>query len=898
GGLGTAYLYLSEDDTNWDSGTPQSPSSGTYTWNVDIEWKYIGTMYYYVVVWDDDNTPLSSQWQPSEMVTINNPVLTYDSLGNIYDDNTGKYWVEVTLNDPGGDILNVWIDFKMGCENIPGYYFYNQDWWSDYDHEGTITLKGWTNLNNTVNDYNGGNNPGAGDGGTYRSYIERLPGTSNWPWTDDRPSWLIAADNNNPSYGKGLIEFRVRVETSEGYITFGGQTAGLITDDDREAPDITNYHAIGDMTDAYMSGTTLYWAFNVSDLNKGDSGIKTDSVQVAWKLNGVVQSSVNATGSGYGTYTAALSPVYLGDSIEVVMYASDNDLDHIRDWNYQATVPSSGWYGEMFIIDDDTIAPDITGIQAPTSIDFMSGLTITCTAQDLGDGLSDAYLYISDDGNTWDSPLSDSPSGGTYEWLISDITGYIDTDLYFYIYVEDSDDERGSEDIQSTYSGVWIVDVTISATYYTESGVLTIEDDETSLLYNVTIPLSTTISHYRYLSITSSGENLTTAQIDIITDAGSNIQSLDLVEGYDIFDLSSLGTTVYRIVFQVKPDGTGTGLLEVDEIRVSPIQTKISGRTQINVKYTTDTRSVDFVMDDHLLSWNGGVMEIDDVTDSHVKTEVLDWYSDYIAVRQSLYTGEHIDIMMSSDGRIDISVSSDTVDFSFAMTENCDKYSDSFGIVDVISTDLIVRTPTFVAMYADGVGFGLTDLSGQEVTVSTSESWIEVDSSSEKIILLPVLKERFQIVSGVEIDPNFVVSLSDIHATGLLSGWQGGIESQNATFIDGEFNEEYAVLETFDTQSRWIIDNDNNGATSQTTQMALEKTRLSFSEGVMNVTINANETVSDVVVFEYNYVQFTASDYPFLRFAVDGDGRLKIDVKLRIDDTRHTVLSVTPDGNT
>ncbi|MHA2200918.1 MAG: DUF2341 domain-containing protein, partial [Candidatus Thorarchaeota archaeon] len=594
--------------------------------------------------------------------------------------------------------------------------------------------------------------------------------------------------------------------------------------------------------------------------------------------------------------------VWIDDLVSPNTFTDSQSIDVCYD--YQVSSASEIIYGltafETNIVivtwDDDTTAPVVTEVDCPKTIDFMNTLTITCDATDIGDGLGDALLYLSDNGITWADPLSDSPVSGTYEWQITDITDYLSTDLYFYMIINDSDDDRGPDDVLSTQTGIVIVEVTIDACYYTDLGSLFIEDIEPSLLYNVTLHLDATISYYRYLSLEVSGENWTTTQLDIITDTGSHIQTLDLNAGYNLFDLSTLGSQLYLIEFQVKPDGTGTGLLEVTEIRVSPIDKKIDERTQVNIEYMTTSSTVSLVMDNHLLSWDYGTLEVDDINSVYVETEIIDWYNDYIFVRQTLYTGGHIDIMISSDGRVDILTSSESIDLSFTMIYSCEKYSDSFGIVESSSSDLIIRTPTFAAMYANSVGFGITDLTGQEIASSPADSKFDVDSSTEKIILLPTLSERFQIVSGVEIDPNFVISMTDIHTSGLITGWQGGIESQDAAFIDGEFNEEYAILETFETQDRWIIDNDNNGATSQSTEMALAKTEVSFKDGKMNVTVNANETTSDVVVFEYNYVQFTASSYPFLKLVIDGDGRLQIDVKLRIDDTRHTVLSMTPDG--
>ena len=162
--------------------------------------------------------------------------------------------------------------------------------------------------------------------------------------------------------------------------------------------------------------------------------------------------------------------------------------------------------------------------------------------------------------------------------------------------------------------------------------------------------------------------------------------------------------------------------------------------------------------------------------------------------------------MFYFDGTVDLSVNSEAADIRLSMIGDATKYSDSFGILNGTRTDDIVRAPTFAALYRDSYGFGVSGLASEVVTASVGNSTISVDiKKDDGISLLPVLQSRFELISGVEIDPNFVVKLSEVDFSGLLTGWVGSIQQIDTAFWDGSFAEEYAVCENFDSRGSWVL---------------------------------------------------------------------------------------------
>ncbi|RLI48286.1 MAG: hypothetical protein DRP09_21580, partial [Candidatus Thorarchaeota archaeon] len=147
---------------------------------------------------------------------------------------------------------------------------------------------------------------------------------------------------------------------------------------------------------------------------------------------------------------------------------------------------------------------------------------------------------------------------------------------------------------------------------------------------------------------------------------------------------------------------------------------------------------------------------------------------------------------------------------------------------------------------------------------------------NDSIILLPVLEERFELISGVEVDPNFLVTVSDIDQSGLLSEWTGVIESVSTSYHEGQFSEDYGLYEPFDSQGSWIVD------TEESSEGVYGRTDMKCRDGALSVTINANETAPEYVVMELNYLSVDTHDHPFLRWKFSGDGSLRVTLALNI----------------
>jgi hypothetical protein len=438
------------------------------------------------------------------------------------------------------------------------------------------------------------------------------------------------------------------------------------------------------------------------------------------------------------------------------------------------------------------------------------------------------------------------------------------------------------------------------AHYYSDGKFMIESPYDTQHDVMVSDQLDVIISWYKYLIMDLYCENITYTKIKIVTDATTYENTFDYTKRFLTVDLSTIaGTLVKSVSIISNSDGVDPGLIEIDDLAFSPSDITPEDRIEVIINYETEFGDTSIVLGGHLPLWDNGILMIQS-TDRLIRTEtdILYWSANSVIVEQSLI-GSTVTITTTvfGDGMIEIHSDSTSVDFVFAMKQQCEKYSDSFGVTDSASSDDMSCTPTFVAMYAQGYGFGVIGLTDERVTAQPYNSHFTVEQDG-MVVLLPLLKERFEIVSGVEIDPNFAVTIDDIDPTGLLTGWAGTTETQLAAFIDGSFNEIYAVHDTFETQGNWIID--NTGGHDLSTEQALNKTSVSFINGLMNVTINANQSdVVETVVFELNYVSFKAEDYPFLRLSLEGDGKITVSLKVKLsgETELYTVIELTPDGS-
>ena len=391
------------------------------------------------------------------------------------------------------------------------------------------------------------------------------------------------------------------------------------------------------------------------------------------------------------------------------------------------------------------------------------------------------------------------------------------------------------------------------------------------------IYLNTTL--YPQLHTITTFTNMTDAKLVLVTSGGNTEVTLE--QETKVTDISGITDLITSIQLKVTSDGSNR-VITLDAVAFSPMERPIDERLEVEIQYNTDFGYTNLVMDDQLLSWSLGQIVLQNSTHTltRAETTILDWTQSYIAIQQQ--SVEAPDVVLESvfwfDGTVDVSTNRDMA-ILFYLNGELTKYSDSFGVVSPTMDDTI-RNPSFAAMYDSGLGFGITGLSDERILTSFSTSSMFLEPHiNNSIMLIPILQERFELISGVEVDPNFIVSVHDLDQSGLLDGWTGVLESQNIAFWEGAFNEEYAVRDDFDSLGSWIIDE------AQSTADIYSKTSRYCLDGNMNVTVSAaDDLVVETIVLQLNYLSIDPETYPFMRVAYNGTGDLTIEVVLIISD--------------
>jgi hypothetical protein len=647
-------------------------------------------------------------------------------------------------------------------------------------------------------------------------------------------------------------------------------------DDDTSGPEISSALSgiVYDNSALWNSVTNeINITVDVTDFNTGDSDINEVRLYYGPSWNYYVM-----TGTGYGQYsytvTIALDAIF---SYFITSYDNDDDRSPIDDKTMSQlgsdTVPIT-----VEIRDDDTDAPTIMSLYTTTGAYPNYQLVFECVVDDDSE-LGAGYLYLSQNGSIWESGISTAPVDGVYTWQIIVGSEYSEG-IHYYVTVWDDDNDRSGDNLTSDSLNKFIPVLTAGTFYYSE-GSLVIECVGTFTEFMIeSIDVNT--NYYKYLHLDVVLENITDAEVELLTASGTELFSMPL-DGNWTCDLSLLNTIVSSVTIRIMSNEVDKAILIVDDIVFSPISKPIRNRVSVNVEYETVSGSTILVMDDYLLSWDSGLVALDtgSVVVSRVETEVLDWTSQTLVVSQHLVDyNVSVNVVVKQDGTVDISVDTEGFDMVFALKTSCDKYSDSFGVIDTTSSDVNIRTPAFAAMYSGEVGFGVVDLTNETVASSVQDSLFIVDCNvDDNIVLIPLLYSRFELISGVEVDPNFIVSYTNMDASGLLSHWIGGSESQNVAFWDGEFYEDHALRETFTSQGAWVIDNEGQFLS---TEDAVNKTRIECTKSRMNVTISAENPEADTVVLKLNYLSIKPADNPFIRFIIDGTGDLQVSLKLNL----------------
>ncbi|MFO7836317.1 MAG: hypothetical protein R6V83_06670 [Candidatus Thorarchaeota archaeon] len=432
---------------------------------------------------------------------------------------------------------------------------------------------------------------------------------------------------------------------------------------------------------------------------------------------------------------------------------------------------------------------------------------------------------------------------------------------------------------------------------------LTIRSDGTTTA-EVYIPdIEFDLGLYPYTHVRVSNLNLTSASIRLCTSNGNYTHIITDNETTVFTDDVDSGTIVSGITLLVGSDGLNR-TMTIDDLVFSPIQEPIDERVSVQLEYSTQNGDTLITLDDYLMDWGTGTLALSNDTESvtRAETQIVEWNTEYIALRQDVVNRNvSVNAVFHFDGIVDVSVTSADYGMTFALNKKATKYSDSFGVMPNNVTEEILRSPTFAALYSYGIGFGVTGISTEQVSAFVGQSSFTVSAmANESIMLLPVLAERFELIDGVEIDPNFVVDFEDIDITGLLDNWDGTLESLDVAYWHGAFKENYALKQTFLDTSYWIVDNTGH---DMTTDEALDKTKMGCTNGKMNITVNANQSaLAETVVLNLNYLSIDSSAFPFMRLVLDGTGHISVSVKLNLTDgtTSHIfhVTSITPEEPT
>ncbi|MHA2150826.1 MAG: hypothetical protein ACXAAQ_02385, partial [Candidatus Thorarchaeota archaeon] len=675
-----------------------------------------------------------------------------------------------------------------------------------------------------------------------------------------------------------------------------------VNDDDTTAPTYNTISPGGTKTDS--SGT---FTFNIYDLADVGTGVDNSSILFHFQLGSDTFTKPGVqNGDDFNCSLTSFELFQFGTG-SGYWWVTFSDADADRTGDYLETETN---HLAMTLVDDEEDAPDVTdpteGIWAQTDPEWNSEtyefiVNVTVTDINTGDsGISHVEIHYYSSAE-WKVSDMEGTGYGTYSYTAIIASG---TTFEYFIITFDNDYEwNGDKSFNQSGSvnNPYSISITQSATSYFSQGNLVMESIDAYAFNRTLSYLDIMIAQYRYAIIDFTfAENVSSFVVAVVTDTGTYEFIVDTSERFFVKDLSTYGTIVQSFRLSLESDAVDTAVVWIDDIVFSRNDIPPEYRTHIEIEYTTSIGTTSLIMDEfNLLKWTTGLLSLQyqDEVVTHTTTEIIDWTDDTLILKQSsLNQDVSLIVSISSDGMIDIFTNNTSYEMVFVLSEQMSDYSDSFGILSAIGNDDIIRKPTFAALYNNGYGLGVVALDDESVTTSFEESKIIIDVNvDDNVVLVPLLEKRFELVSGIEIDPNFVVQFVDIDITGLLSGWTGTTETQDTAFFEGEFNEDYAVYEHFNTQGHWIIDNDNKSL-SLNTDEALNKTTIEIHSGLMNVTVNADDdTIEETVVFVYNFVSFTAEQYPFLRFAVAGTGDTKVSVKLLSStDTRFNVLTVKP----
>jgi len=173
-----------------------------------------------------------------------------------------------------------------------------------------------------------------------------------------------------------------------------------------------------------------------------------------------------------------------------------------------------------------------------------------------------------------------------------------------------------------------------------------------------------------------------------------------------VFDISGDSNFITSVGFRVQSDGLNR-VFAIDTIAFSPLSTPLNLRQQVDIYYSTSAGTSNLVLGEQLLSWDTGIVLLEDEGTSLVRaeTQVIEWTDSFITVQQTCVgSNSSLNSVFWFDGTVDISTDSE-LDMQFVLWDNPIKYSDSFGVVDSNTMSDIIRSPTFAALYSGSIGF-------------------------------------------------------------------------------------------------------------------------------------------------------------------------------------------------
>ena len=148
------------------------------------------------------------------------------------------------------------------------------------------------------------------------------------------------------------------------------------------------------------------------------------------------------------------------------------------------------------------------------------------------------------------------------------------------------------------------------------------------------------ISDYPYLHVTVNHSNMTSVSVTVTTDTGPHVVSVTK-NGTNVFAIGTYGKEVRSISISANSDGRYR-VLVLDEIVLSAINTPVDKRLSVNMEYSTSCGSTTMVADDHLLSWDTGIVTLynSSYSWSQCITQISEWTTNRIVINQTVaHTG-------------------------------------------------------------------------------------------------------------------------------------------------------------------------------------------------------------------------------------------------------------------